>query len=154
LDVTLLSQSDLEQADLSRFDAIVAGVRAYNVRNDLKANQSRLLGYVRNGGTYVVQYQTGDNSLNVGPYPITIPPGTRYRITVEDSPVTFPHNDSPLLHKPNEITDNDFQGWVQERGLYFATKWDPHYQTVISSKDPGEAAQEGGELWTHYGKGV
>ncbi len=154
LDVTLLRQSDLEQGDLTRFDAIVAGVRAYNVRADVRANQQRLLDYVKNGGTYVVQYNTGDNALNMGPYPFTVPPGTRYRITVEDAPVTLPHVDSRLLQMPNRIAPKDFDGWVQERGLYFATKWDPKYETVLSSKDPGEAAQEGGELWTRYGKGV
>jgi hypothetical protein len=154
LDVTLLTQTDLDQGDLSRFDAIVAGVRAYNVRDDLRANQSRLLEYVRNGGTYVVQYQTGDNNLNLGPYPITVPPGTRYRVTVEEAPVTFPHVDSPLLQYPNHITPKDFDGWIQERGLYFATEWDPKYQTVLASHDPGEEAMQGGELWTRYGKGV
>jgi hypothetical protein len=154
LDVTLLRQSDLEQGDLTRFDAIVAGVRAYNVRADVRANQQRLLDYVKNGGTYVVQYNTGDNALNMGPYPFTVPPGTRYRITVEDAPVTLPHVDSRLLQMPNRIAPKDFDGWVQERGLYFATKWDPKYETVMSFKDPGEAAQEGGELWTRYGKGV
>jgi len=89
LEVTLLRPADLEEGDLSRFDAIVAGVRAYNVRADVRANQSRLLDYVKNGGTYVVQYNTGDNNLNMGPYPFTVPPGTRYRITVEDSPMTL-----------------------------------------------------------------
>jgi len=154
LEVTLLRPADLEQGELSRFDAIVTGVRAYNVRADLRANQPRLLDYVKNGGTYVVQYNTGDNSLNMGPYPFTVPPGTRYRITVEDSPMTLPHVDSRLLQAPNRITPRDFEGWVQERGLYFATKWDSHYETVLSSKDPGEAELPGGELWTRYGKGV
>jgi hypothetical protein len=91
---------------------------------------------------------------NIGPYPITIPGGNRYRITVEESPVTFPHPESPLLQKPNRIEQRDFQGWVQERGLLFPTQWDPHYETVISSGDPGEAPLESGELWTRYGKGV
>jgi LmbE family N-acetylglucosaminyl deacetylase len=154
LEVTLLRPSDLEEGDLSRFDAIVAGVRAYNVRADVRANQPRLLDYVKNGGTYVVQYNTGDNSLNMGPYPFTVPPGTRYRITVEDSPMNLPHVDSRLLQAPNRITPKDFEGWVQERGLYFATKWDSHYETVLSTKDPGEAEQPGGQLWTRYGKGV
>jgi LmbE family N-acetylglucosaminyl deacetylase len=155
LEVTLLGETDLEQGDLARFDAIVAGVRAYNVRADLRANQARLLEYVKNGGTYVVQYQTGDNSLNVGPYPITIPAGSRYRVTVEEAPVVFPHADSRLLQYPNHIDANkDFEGWIQERGLYFASQWDKQYQTVLSSCDPGEDALEGGELWTHYGKGV
>jgi LmbE family N-acetylglucosaminyl deacetylase len=154
LEVTLLGQSDLEQGDLARFDAIVAGVRAYNVRADLKANQARLLNYVKNGGTYVVQYQTGDASLNMGPYPFTVPGGTRWRVTVEEAPVIFPHPDSPLLQYPNHISRKDFEEWVQERGLYFATQWDKQYQTVLSSHDPDEDAMEGGELWTRYGKGV
>jgi len=154
LEVTLLGPSDLAQGDLARFDAIVAGVRAYNVREDLKANQARLLNYVKNGGTYVVQYQTGDPSLNMGPYPFTVPAGTRYRVTVEEAPVVFPHQDSPLLQFPNHISQKDFEGWVQERGLYFATQWDKQYQTVLSSHDPDEEGLEGGELWTRYGKGV
>ena len=154
LEVTLLAKSDLEQGDLARFDAIVAGVRAYNVRADLKANQARLLDYVKNGGTYVVQYQTGDPSLNMGPYPFTVPGGTRWRVTVEEAPVAFPQQDSPLLQYPNHISQKDFEGWVQERGLYFATQWDKQYQTVLSSHDPDEEGMEGGELWTRYGKGV
>jgi LmbE family N-acetylglucosaminyl deacetylase len=154
VEVTLLSQADLEQGDLSRFDAIVAGVRAYNVRNDLKANQSRLMNYVKNGGTYIVQYQNADPSLNLGPYPFTVPGGNQYRITVEEALVTFPHPDSALLQVPNHIGPRDFDGWVQERALYVATKWDKQYQTVMSSHDPGEEPMEGGELWTHYGKGV
>ncbi len=154
LEVTLLGPSDLEQGDLARFDAIVAGVRAYNVRADVRANQQRLLDYVSDGGTYIVQYNTGDLTLNMGPYPMTVPPGSRYRVTVEEAPVAFPHADSPLLHTPNPIAARDFEGWVQERGLYFASDWDKRYQTVLSSQDPGETALEGGELWTRYGKGV
>jgi LmbE family N-acetylglucosaminyl deacetylase len=155
IEVALLDQAALEQGDLAGFDAIVAGVRAYNVRADVRANQARLLEYVRNGGTYVVQYQTGDGTLDVGPYPITIPAGSRYRVTVEESPVTFPHSESPLLREPNAIdAGKDFEGWIQERGLYFAARWDPKYETVLSSHDPGEEALEGGELWTRYGKGV
>jgi hypothetical protein len=155
IEVTPLDQTELAQGDLARFDAIVAGVRAYNVRADVRANQARLLEYARNGGTYVVQYQTGDGSLNVGPYPMTIPAGSRYRVTVEEAPVEFPHPASPLLREPNRIdAAKDFEGWIQERGLYFASQWDPQYETVLSSHDPGEDALEGGELWTRYGKGV
>ncbi len=177
LDVTLLSQNDLEQGDLSRFDAIVAGVRAYNVRADIRANQPRLLDYVKNGGTYVVQYQTGDSpdptaprgqqppnpfnqqlgapvTTNLGPYPFSVPGGNKYRITVEESPMKFPNQDSPLLQYPNHINVKDFDGWVQERGVYFAVGWDPKYQTVLASQDPGEPPLEGGQIWTRYGKGV
>jgi hypothetical protein len=154
VEVTLLTQSDLEQGDLSRFDAIVAGVRAYNVRADLKANQSRLMNYVKNGGAYIVQYQNADPALSLGPYPFTVPGGNRYRVTVEESPVTFPNPDSPLLQYPNHIVPRDFDGWIQERAVYVATQWDKQYQTVMASHDPGEEPMEGGELWTHYGKGV
>jgi LmbE family N-acetylglucosaminyl deacetylase len=154
LEVTLLSPWDLEQGDLARFDAIVAGVRTYNVRADLRANQARLMNYVKSGGTYIVQYQNADPTLNIGPYAFTVPFGNQYRVTVEEAPVTFPHPDSPLLRTPNRIGPADLDGWVQERALYVATKWDEHYRTVMASHDPGEEPLEGGELWTHYGKGV
>ena len=155
LEVMLLGPLDLEQGDLTRFDAIVAGVRAYNVRSDVRANQRRLLDYVHQGGTYVVQYNTGDNSLSLGPYPFTVPSGNRYRVTVEDAPVALPHPDSRLLQYPNHIAPNDFAGWVQERGVYFASQWDSHYETVLSTKDPDEEESlAGGELWARYGKGV
>jgi hypothetical protein len=88
---------------------------------------------------------------HIGPYPITI---SRDRVTVEEAPVTFPHPELPLLHKPNEITPHDFEGWVQERGLYFASEWDPKYQTVLDCHDPDEAAMPGGELYVRYGKGA
>jgi hypothetical protein len=139
--------------------------------------------YVENGGTYVVQYQTGDSpdptaprnanpptpppgfggfpqqnsqpvTTNLGPYPFAVPGGNKYRITVEEAPVAFPHPDSALLQYPNHINPKDFDGWVQERGVYFAVQWDPKYQTVISSHDPGEDPLPGGEIWTRYGKGV
>src|ERR1035437_7377284 len=176
LDVTLIGQSDLEQGDLSRFDAIVAGVRVYNVRADIRANQQRLLDYVKNGGTYIVQYQTGDSpdpaaargqppnpfyqaqgapvTTNLGPYPFAVPGGNKYRVTVEEAPLKFPNQDCPLLQYPNHINPKDFEGWVQERGLYFAAQWDAYYRTVLSSQDPGEQPLEGGEIWTRYGKGV
>ena len=153
LEVTLLGEEDLRAGDLARFDAIVAGLRAYNVRADLRAYQSRLLDYVSNGGTYVVQ-NVRENVPNIGPYPFTISTGNTARVTVEDAPVTFTHPDSPLLLKPNKIGPRDFEGWVQERGTYFLTQWDPRYQTVLSTNDPGEKPVEGGEIWTRYGKGV
>jgi LmbE family N-acetylglucosaminyl deacetylase len=157
--VTLLSTADLEQRNLAEFDAIVAGVRAYNVRSDLVANEQRLMDYVRNGGTYVVQYNTADRDPlpPMGPYTFTVIIDMQRRhdrVSVEDAPVAFPHPDHPLLHVPNRITEQDFAGWVQERGLYFPSKWDPHYQTVLESHDPGEPPEEGGTLYTRYGKGV
>ncbi len=159
-DVVLLSADDLARADLSRFDAIVTGVRAYNTRTDLRANQERLLDYVQKGGTMVVQYNVleggfggGDPSTlaHIGPYPIKV---GRERVTVESAPVQLPNAASPLLHKPNEITARDFQGWIQERGLYFASEWDPRYQPLFETHDPGEKPLLGGTLYTRYGKGA
>ncbi|MGE5568814.1 MAG: PIG-L family deacetylase [Rhodospirillales bacterium] len=151
--VTFLEAEDLAGADLSRFDAIVTGIRAYNVRADLRANQHRLLEYVRAGGTLVVQYITPDGQTvrNIGPFPLRI---SRDRVSVEEAPVTFPDPDSALLRQPNRITSADFDGWVQERGLYFAEEGDPRYNTLFESHDPGEPPRPGGTLYARYGKGV
>lgn len=153
-DVVLLGSGDLEQRNLSEFDAIVTGVRAYNVRQDLRANHTRLLEFVKSGGTLLVQYNVLDRSLegvSVGPYPITIGRG---RVSLEEAPVRLTDPQSPLLQAPNAITARDFGGWVQERGLYFASQWDPRYRTVLEAGDPGEQPMAGGQLWTRYGKGI
>jgi LmbE family N-acetylglucosaminyl deacetylase len=152
-DVTLLSDADLERADFSKFDAIVTGVRAYNVRKRLKGAQAKLLDYVKNGGTLVVQYNTLQDLAieSPGPYPFKI---SNDRVTVEEAPVKFLKPDSPLLNTPNKITPADFEGWVQERGLNFTQNWDPRYETPLASNDPGEAEKAGGELYARYGKGV
>lgn len=159
-EVTMLSPDDLVRADLSKYDAIVTGVRAFNTRPDLRANYQRLFDYAQNGGTVVVQYNVleggpfgGNPALleHVGPYPIKV---SRDRVTVEEAPVTFPDPQNPVLHSPNEITGRDFDGWVQERGLYFANEWDPRYQSVLESHDPGEQPMPGGMLYTKLGKGV
>ncbi len=158
--VTLLSQDDLLRSDLSRFDAIVTGVRAYNVRDDLKAAEPRLLAYVQAGGTLVVQYNVLDFARfpdktvqpgPLGPYPLEL---SRDRVVEEDSPITLTEPRSPLLNSPNTIGPADFQNWVQERGLYFAFKWDPHYATLFATHDAGEKDLDGGNLYTRYGKGV
>ncbi|MEO7651138.1 MAG: LmbE family protein, partial [Bryobacteraceae bacterium] len=159
--VTLLTPESLLSRDLSEFDAIVLGVRAYNVRADVIANQDRLMAYVRGGGAVIVQYnvldtgflgrrQTGGLS-RIGPYPLTV---GKDRVTVEESPVTFLKPEHPLLNKPNKITARDFEGWVQERGLYFPSRFDGHYEAVIATNDPGEKPLPGGLLYTRYGKGV
>ncbi|HTQ55791.1 MAG TPA: PIG-L family deacetylase [Bryobacteraceae bacterium] len=151
-EVTLLGASDLEQGNLAAFDAIVTGVRAYNTRADLRANLPRLLDYVQNGGTLIDQYNVTDaNLIPIGPYPFKI---GHDRVSVEEAPVTFPNPSNPLLHTPNEITAKDFDGWIQERGLYFASEWDSHYQTVLESHDPSESPKPGGMLYARYGKGV
>jgi len=158
--VTLLSADDLAAGDLSHFDAIVTGVRAFNTRADLRANIQRVFDYVQNGGAMIVQYNAveggpfgGDASLleHLGPYPITL---SRERVTDTNAPVVFPNPENPLLHAPNPIGEKDFSGWVQERGLNFASEWDPKYQSVLESHDPGEEPHPGGELYVRYGKGV
>ena len=152
-DVVLLSDADLDRGDFANYDAIVAGIRAYNTRKRLKLAHDKLMKYVENGGTYVVQYNTLDD-LTIpapGPYPFKI---SRDRVTVEEAPVKMLAADSPLLTAPNKITEKDFEGWVQERGLYFPNEWDAHYTPLFSSNDPGESEKNGGELVTHYGKGV
>ena len=157
-EVTLLSPEDLTRGDFRRFDAILTGVRAYNTRADLRANVQRIFDYVTNGGTYVVQYNVmeggffgGDPKIleHVGPYPMKI---TTARVTEEDAQVEFAAA-SPLMKWPNIITAHDFDGWVQERGLYYASEFDPKYKSLLSSHDTGEANLPGGTLYTAYGKG-
>ena len=151
--VTLLTDNDIENTDLSKYDAIVAGVRAYNTRKRLAVEQPKLMKYVKDGGTFVVQYVVNRRTVldQIGPYPFNL---SRDRVTVEEAPVTFINPDNQLLNYPNKITQQDFAGWVQERGLYFADNWDPEYKTVIECNDPGENPQKGGLLFTHYGKGA
>jgi LmbE family N-acetylglucosaminyl deacetylase len=154
VDVTMLTDEMLETSDLSSFDAIVAGVRAYNTRERLKNAKPRLLEYVERGGTLVIQYNVASAALADrigGPYPLTV---GRDRVTVETAPVTFPLPDHPLLTFPNKITAADFEGWIQERGLYFASTWDPKYEAVLASHDPGEQDLKGGLLYARHGKGV
>lgn len=150
--VTLLSDSDLESGDLSRFEAIVTGVRALNTRPRLRALHARLLDFAAAGGTLVVQYvTTADGPVeHLGPYPFRV---SRDRVTVEAAAVRFAKPDHPLLTTPNRLTAADFDGWVQERGLYFANPWDPRYDALLSSNDPGEPARDGGLLATRHGKG-
>ncbi len=157
-EVTLLLPEDLSRGDFRRFDAILTGVRAYNTRADLRANVQRIFDYVAGGGTYVVQYNVMEGGFtggdpksleHAGPYPMKI---TTARVTEEDAQVEFAAA-SPLMKWPNTITAHDFDGWVQERGLYYASEFDSRYQSLLSSHDTGEANLPGGTLYTAYGKG-
>jgi len=169
IQVDLLDAQALAFRDLSKFDAIVVGVRAYELRPDLPGANQRLLDYASKGGTLLVQYQRDviwDKS-SFAPYPSLISPpaaptkeGTTLaprplpRITDENSPVKFLKPADPLLNRPNKITQSDFKGWVQERGLYFWTQFDPKYTPLLAMKDPGEPDQNGAIVYTRYGKGV
>ncbi|MCA8829135.1 PIG-L family deacetylase [Hymenobacter pini] len=150
--VTLLKPEDITDQNLRRFDAVVLGVRAYNTLDRLKTLQPTLLRYVENGGNLVVQYVVNRGTVlpQIGPYPLTL---STDRVTVENAPVTFLNPTQPLLNTPNKITSKDFEGWVQEQGLYYPSQWDPKYQTVLSSQDPGETAKQSAILVADYGKG-
>ena len=153
--VELLDDVALAFGDLSRFDAITVGIRAYELRPDLPRSNSRLLDYVRNGGTLVVQYQRDFawNKNLPAPYPATMPDQTS-RVTDANSPVRFLAPESSLLNVPNKITAKDFDGWVQERGLYFWGDFDAHYHAVLGLKDPGEAEANGALVFAPDGKGI
>jgi LmbE family N-acetylglucosaminyl deacetylase len=153
-DVTLLSDEDLDAGDLSRFDAVVTGVRAYNTRAALRRQQKRLLEYVERGGTLVVEYNTPDRTLEgaqLGPYPFKL---TQDRVTDEEAAVTLLAPTDALLNEPNKITAADFQSWVQERGLYFASDWDARYTPLFASHDPGEQDLKGSTLVARVGRGT
>ncbi len=151
--VSLLSDEELASGNLQAYDAIVAGIRAYNTRDRLKSLNARLLKYVENGGTFVVQYTVFRRMVTdeIGPYPFKI---SWDRVTVEEAPVRLTAPDHPLLSSPNRIELKDFEGWVQERGLYFAGEWDEAYDTPLASNDPGEESRDGGLIYTRYGRGV
>lgn len=150
--VSLISDEELRSNNFSRYDAVIAGIRAYNTRTQLRQSHASLLKYVENGGTYIVQYQVLERGQtdDLGPYPMTI---SRERVTDEDATMTFIAPQHALLNVPNKITQQDFSGWVQERGLYFVNTWDSRYETIISCADPNEQQLAGSLLAAHYGKG-
>lgn len=151
-DVVNLTAGQVINSDLSDFDAIVAGVRLYNVSEQIKSMQPKLMKYVNDGGTFLVQYNVnGPLKLdNIGPYPFGV---SRDRVTEEDAKVTILNPSDPVLNYPNKITDKDFEGWVQERGLYFVTDADQKYRTLLSMHDNGESDKTGSLIIANYGKG-
>ncbi len=154
LEVELIEPGDWEAERLDRFDTIVLGVRAYEVREDLIAANAELLDWVERGGTAVVQYNRYEfNRGAYAPYPITIGRPAP-RVTREDAPVTLLDEAAPLLVEPNHLGPGDFEGWVQERGLYFPSEWDPRYQALLEMADPGEPPQRGSLLAAPVGRGL
>lgn len=152
LHVTTLSSNDIETGDLSGFNAIVLGTRAYAVRPELASANNRLLNYVKNGGVLIVQYNLQNFDHGYGPYPFTLGSNPQ-KVVNETSAVKLLDPTSPLLRWPNKITEADFTGWEEERGHGFLTKWDPRYQALLETQDPGQAPQQGGLLLARYGKG-
>jgi hypothetical protein len=154
VNVTLITPQELAGGDLSRYNTIVVGIRAYDVRTDVREQNRRLLDYVNRGGTLIVQYNQSVGIFNDGhytPYPATL---SSARVSVEEMPVDILDPNNPVFSYPNKIEAKDFDHWVQERGLYFMGKWDEHFQPLLSSHDPGEPPQNGGLLMAHYGKGI
>jgi LmbE family N-acetylglucosaminyl deacetylase len=154
MDVTMISPEKLADQDLSQFTAIVLGIRAYDTQKEVATNNKKLLDFVSAGGTLVVQYNAGVGDFNAGhftPYPANL---SRARVSVEEAPVEILAPQDSLFQSPNAITAKDFEGWVQERGLYFMDTWDPHFTPLLSCHDPKEEAQKGGLLRASYGKGT
>ena len=154
MDVTSIPAGHLATEDLGKFGTIVLGIRAYDTQKDVGANNKRLLDFVSAGGTLVVQYETSPADFNKGnytPYPADL---SRARVSVEEAPVEILAPQDPIFHTPNTITQDDFNGWVQERGLYFMNKWDDHFTPLLACHDPGEEPQKGGLLRAQYGKGT
>jgi len=152
-DVTLLDEKTLSTADLSQFDAVMTGTRAYAVREDLKTYNQRLLDYARNGGHLIVLYNTQELVPNqFAPFPGELTPRAE-EVSEEDSAVTILAPTAPMLNVPNKITAADFEGWVEQRGSKFWSTWDRAYMPIISTFDKGQAPQQGGWLWAKVGKG-
>ncbi|WP_431215231.1 hypothetical protein ACQ86N_11225 [Puia sp. P3] len=153
-EVVPLKERDVTAANLRQFDAVVTGVRAYDVHGWLLSRHDILMDYVKEGGNLVVQYNRdnlGRMNTNIGPYGFAV---SNIRVTDERAQVNFLQPQHPVLNYPNKITDKDFDGWIQERGIYFAGQTDPAYQAVLSMKDHGEQEQKGSLVVANYGKGT
>ncbi len=154
VEVQMLNREELRTGDLKQYDTILVGIRAYAVRRDLIAYNSRLLDYVHNGGNLIVQYQTPEfDAAPFGPYPYTM--GRRpEEVSEEDASVSIlqPHN--RIFHFPNQITTADFEDWVEERGSKFLTEWDANYLALLSCNDREQEPQHGGFLYAEYGEGT
>ena len=150
--VITISPEDISPENLSRFDAIVLGIRAYNTVEDVKFKQDILFDFVENGGNMVVQYNTSHRlKVNkLAPYNLQL---SRDRVTDEFAEVKFLKPDHPVLNFPNKITQKDFEGWTQERGLYFPNSWGKEFTPILSMNDKGESAKKGSLLVAQYGKG-
>ena len=154
IDVTVVPAEKLAAEDLGKYGTIVLGIRAYDTQKEVAANNKKLLDYVSAGGTLIVQYNASAGDFNSGhftPFPTQL---SRARVSVEEAPVEILAPGDSVFHDPNIITPRDFDGWVQERGLYFMDQWDSNFKPLLSSHDPGEAPLKGGLLRAQYGKGT
>lgn len=150
--VTKMTPEEISASRLKDFDAVVIGIRAYNVDDALKYKQQELFSYVKNGGTMIVQYNTNRGLVtgDLAPYPLHV---SYDRVTEEDAGVTFLDPDNKILNSPNKLSKSDFEGWVQERGLYFPDSWGSEFTPVLSMHDTGETPKKGSLLVAKYGNG-
>lgn len=154
LNTSIITPQELASGDLSRYGTIIVGIRAYDTRTDVREHNRRLLDYVNRGGTLIVQYNQSTGAFNDGhytPYPAT---EANVRVSVEEQPVEILAPEERVFNWPNKISAKDFDGWVQERGLYFMSQWDAQFKPLLVCNDPGEPPQKGGLLLAHYGKGI
>lgn len=151
-EVELISPQNITAEKLKNYDAIVVGIRAFNVIPDLSIKNKILFEYVNQGGNLVVQYNTYRDLLTseIAPFELKLSPN---RVTDENSNVEFLDKNHPVLNDPNPITKQDFEGWVQERGLYFPNQWSREFEPILSMHDDGESAMDGSLLVAKYGKG-
>lgn len=151
-DVVIFDDKQFNQNQLNQYDAIITGIRAYNTRDELAAFQKELFKYVENGGTLISQYNTtAQLILSPGIFPLKI---SHDRVTDENSAVKIINKDHKIFNYPYKITEDDFKGWIQERGLYFPAEWDEKYETLLSMNDDGENEKLSSILYAKYGKGT
>lgn len=150
--VVLLDEDKLKNGNLSQYDAIICGIRAYNTNKYMSNVYTSIMDYIKNGGNYIVQYNVNRGLVTdkIGPYNFNI---SKDRVTEENADVTFVDGKHSMLNYPNKLTEDDFEGWVQERGLYFADEWDEEFQPILMMNDKGETSKKGSVLVVHYGKG-
>lgn len=149
----ILSAAAIQTTNLGDFDVIILGVRAYAIRPELRAQNDKLLEYVKNGGTLIVQYNLQNFDRGYGPYPFNLGPNPA-KVVDETSPIQLLDASNPLFHWPNAITAQDFAGWEEERGHGFLQTWDTRYEPLVETHDPDQPPQKGGLLVAHYGKGL
>ena len=154
IDTTILPAEKLATENLANYGTIVLGIRAYDTQKDVTANNKKLLAYVSGGGTLIVQYNASAGDFNSGHFTPFSAQLSRSRVSVEEAPVEIIAPGDGVFHYPNQITEHDFDGWVQERGLYFMDQWDSNFKPLLSSHDPGESPLKGGLLRAQYGKGT
>ncbi len=150
--VDIFTTEPLTTELLQNYDVVITGIRAYNTNQRLSTDQKNLLDFVKHSGTLIVQYNTtGDLLSDPSPYPLHI---SRDRVTEEDSPVIILDKNQKVMNYPYQITMEDFDGWIQERGLYFPDEWDDKFVPILEMNDTGETPKDGSLLITKYGKGI